>query len=292
MKTKFLYQPPLPFLGSKRNFVKVTIENLLSLEHKGIITKDTIFLDVFGGSGILSHNIKRLFPNNRVVWNDFDNFQERLDNIQATNDLLFKIDEARQKNKVGYRVSDESKKEILSIIQHELDTCAYVDFFTISRYLLFQNFYAKDINELKKYPFYAKSNYFKPFELNGYLENVERISADFVEVVELFKNQNVFSIYDPPYLFSNESMYSAQWSMRNFLKLMSLLKPPYFLYSHTKSGILDFMECFSGFENIKVVTRKSFLTKHCCYEEYMIIQEAPPAVCAKNAQSLFKRIGK
>ena len=37
-----------------------------------------VFLDLFGGSGLLSHHLKCRYPNNRVVWNDFDNYAERL----------------------------------------------------------------------------------------------------------------------------------------------------------------------------------------------------------------------
>lgn len=51
------------------------------------IKQDTIFLDVFGGSGLLSHNLKRWYPHNEVVWNDFDNYQARLNNAPITQEL-------------------------------------------------------------------------------------------------------------------------------------------------------------------------------------------------------------
>lgn len=276
MKTKLLYQPPLPFQGSKRCFTNLAISTLLDLERQGIITRDTIFVEVFGGSGILSHNIKRVFPNNRVVWNDYDDYKARLTNIEATNEFLEKIDTIRQKNKVGFRVSEDSRNEILALIQNELDTWGYVDFITLSAHLLFQNNYAKNIDDLKKQAFYVKSSYFKPFVLDGYLENVERISCDFVEAIKQYEGQNVFFIYDPPYLFSNEQAYSAKWSMRNFLQLMALVKPPFIFFSHADSGILDFMECFSGFENIRIKQKQRTLTSTKTHEEYMILQTCPP----------------
>ena len=276
MKTKLLYQPPLPFQGSKRDFNNLVISTLLDLEAQGLITRDTIFVEVFGGSGILSHNIKRVFPNNRVVWNDYDDYETRLNNIQATNELLGKIDKIRQKNKVGFKVSEDSKNEILALIQNELDTWGYVDFITLSCYLLFQGNYAQNIDDLKKLAFYAKSNYFKSFVRDGYLENVERISCDFVEAIKQYEGQNTFFIYDPPYLFSNEQVYSSKWSMRNFLQLMALVKPPFIFFSHASSGILDFMECFSGFENIRIKKKQRTLTSTKSYEEYMILQSCPP----------------
>ena len=30
------------------------------------------FLDVFGGSGLVAHNLKMWYPNNRDIWNDQD----------------------------------------------------------------------------------------------------------------------------------------------------------------------------------------------------------------------------
>lgn len=292
MKTKLLKQPPLPFQGSKRYFINLIINTLLDLESQGFITRDTIFVEVFGGSGIISHNIKRVFSNNHVVWNDYDDYESRLKNIEATNELLEKIDVIRQKNKAGFRVSEDSKNEILALIQNELDTGNYVDFITLSAYLLFQSNYAQNIDDLKKYAFYARSSSFKPFVLYGYLENVERISCDFAEAIKQYEGQNAFFIYDPPYLFSNEKAYSAKWSMRNFLQLMALATPPFIFFSHTDSGILDFIECFSGFENIQIKQKQRTLTKTKTYEEYMILQTCPPPerLCGTQADFKIERI--
>lgn len=288
MKTKLLKQPPLPFHGNKRFFINLTINTLLDLETQGFITRDTIFVEVFGGSGIISHNIKRVFSNNRVVWNDYDDYESRLKNIEATNELLEKIDPIGQKNKVGFKISEENKNEILALIQNELDTGGYVDFLTLSSQLLFQTNYAKNIDDLKKHAFYTKKRYFKPFVRDNYLENVERISCDFVEAIKQYEGQNVFFIYDPPYLYSNEQAYSAKWSMRNFLQLMALVKPPFIFFSHTDSGILDFMECISGFENIQIKQKQRTLTNTKTYEEYMILQACPPPERTYGTQADFK----
>lgn len=77
-ETQAVYKTaPLPFMGQKRNFLK-KIKAVLS-EKK--IDKDTVFIDVFGGSGLIAHNVKTWYEDNEVIWNDFDNYQERLDNI-------------------------------------------------------------------------------------------------------------------------------------------------------------------------------------------------------------------
>lgn len=41
-------------------------------------------VDVFGGSGLLSHTVKRIKPKARVIYNDFDGYSERLKHIDDT----------------------------------------------------------------------------------------------------------------------------------------------------------------------------------------------------------------
>lgn len=57
---KLLYKAPLPFLGQKRNWIRYLPlffqQNLLN----NFNPDDYIFLDMFGGSGLLSHNLKLL----------------------------------------------------------------------------------------------------------------------------------------------------------------------------------------------------------------------------------------
>ena len=73
---------PLPFVGQKRMFAKEFIKVL------DRFPDSTVFVDLFGGSGLLSHITKRVRPDAVVVYNDFDNYRQRLDNIPNTNQLL------------------------------------------------------------------------------------------------------------------------------------------------------------------------------------------------------------
>ena len=72
----------MPFVGQKRMFVKEFIKIL------GQIPADTVFVDLFGGSGLLSHVTKRTKPESTVVYNDFDNYRCRLRHIPQTNRLI------------------------------------------------------------------------------------------------------------------------------------------------------------------------------------------------------------
>ena len=71
---------PLPFQGQKRNFAKKFAEVL------GEFPDDAIYLDLFGGSGLLSHITKRIKPEARVIWNDHDDYYGRFLKFDQTNE--------------------------------------------------------------------------------------------------------------------------------------------------------------------------------------------------------------
>ena len=60
---------------------------LETMRADGEIDGESIFIDVFGGSGLVAHNIKQWYPRNQVIWNDYDNYQARLDHIAQTKSL-------------------------------------------------------------------------------------------------------------------------------------------------------------------------------------------------------------
>lgn len=65
---KTFNQAPLPFQGQKRRFIKDFKEALKEFP------EDAIYVDLFGGSGLLSHAVKSVYPNAQVLWNDFDDW--------------------------------------------------------------------------------------------------------------------------------------------------------------------------------------------------------------------------
>lgn len=73
---------PLPFQGQKRMFAKEYIKVLESYPD------GTTFENLFGGSGLLSHIAKCQKPNSTVVYNDFDNYRQRLEALPVTNAIL------------------------------------------------------------------------------------------------------------------------------------------------------------------------------------------------------------
>lgn len=74
MRKQYL-SAPLPFQGQKRMFAKEYIKVLQQFPD------GTTFVDLFGGSGLLSHIAKHQKPNSTVVYNDFDGYRHRLERI-------------------------------------------------------------------------------------------------------------------------------------------------------------------------------------------------------------------
>ena len=82
IKKKIFTTAPLPFMGQKRKFLKQFKPALKNY------SETATYVDLFGGSGLLSHTIKSVYPNAKVIYNDFDNYQERINNIDKTNQVI------------------------------------------------------------------------------------------------------------------------------------------------------------------------------------------------------------
>ena len=117
MNQKVYTSAPLPFQGQKRRFVKAFKNALYNIEIKSI----RLIIDLFGGSGLLSHTAKWTLPETRVIYNDYDNYHVRIENITTTNRLLSKIRCITKKIPSGQRLSKETKREIFDIRPLSMD---------------------------------------------------------------------------------------------------------------------------------------------------------------------------
>lgn len=253
--TKFT-RAPLNFIGQKLNFLKEVLRYLSTQS----IGKDVVFLDLFGGSGLLSHNIKQAYPENKVVWNDFDNYQHRLDLIDIS---TRKIQEFYYKNiltdiktQLGKKMSPEQKKLFLDFIsqwpkeQLDLKTLASITQFmgtkqerdiTTGKYSLFMN------------------RFFLPKSYKLYLKDVTRERMDFRGLYEKYKENELFILADPPYLETYTKCYTGdQWSFEDLSDLISIIKQHRFIYF--SSSRVDHRNLLDGLD-LKIKQR-DMLMKH------------------------------
>ena len=232
--------PPLPFQGNKRNHIK---KILRFLQLKGFDESFTYF-DVFGGSGIISHNIKFRYPKAEVVYNDFDYYTRRIAVLPYTNEIMSRIysEVLKDNYKVNERINETDKAEILKILSNYPND--KIDFLTLTSAFSYSGFYKGSIeNFLNSSFFYKKAKIQR--EANGYLKGVKIIHKDFKEVLKMadaHKGKKLL-ILDPPYLLTDLSAYSkTDWRLTDFLYLIDNIKPPFVFFSSEKSQIRELFE--------------------------------------------------
>ena len=237
-------QPPLPFMGNKRNMLKHIKAVLETMQEDGQIDRETIFIDCFGGSGLISHNIKQWYPSNRVIWNDYDNYQERLNHLDTTEQLRQEIEKITNDTDTPYKdkLHTHTKEKILTLLQDKAQSGAFIDYTTISTYLLFSGNYVTNYQELAKYTFY-NGIASKPLNNKGYLAGVERTQADFIDLLESYKDiTNKCLILDPPYLQTQKGNYNDSFQLAQFFNLIERVQKPYIFFGSHRS---DIMPCFA-----------------------------------------------
>lgn len=240
---------PLSFMGNKRSMLKHIKQVLQDMQGDGYINDETIFLDVFGGSGLISHNIKQWYPKNRVIWNDYDNYQKRLDNISDTEILRAKIYEVFGINDTKEKATQAQKQEILDFIKDFEAKGHYIDYISISTYILFCGNYADSFETLSKYSFYNRVAK-EPLHAKGYLQGVERVRQDFKDLLDSYSHiQNKLLILDPPYLQTQKGNYADHFRLGQFFELIGRVKKPYMFFGSENSDIIESFEYLKAHNN-------------------------------------------
>jgi 16S rRNA G966 N2-methylase RsmD len=239
-KSKKFTQAPLPFMGQKRRFlkqIKQVLENC---------PQDAVYVDLFGGSGLLSHTIKRNFENAQVVYNDYDNYRQRLKNIDKTNELLSEIRLILVGSPNDKKILEPQKSLILKKVLKAEKQNGYVDYITLSSNLLFSMKYVKSYEMLQKETMYncvRLSDYYA----DNYLDGLTIESIDYKELFEKYKNtKNVIFLVDPPYLSTEVGMYKNHWKLKEYLDVLEVLKGTNYVYfTSNKSSIIELCEWMS-----------------------------------------------
>lgn len=227
---------PLPFQGQKRRFIK---------QFTQIITSKPapLYVDLFGGSGLLSHNTKETHPDSRVIYNDYDNYERRLKTIPATNAILSDLRGHLSGVEPDIRLNEKQRLNVLNRIKTEP---GYVDYITLSSSLLFSMNYAKTLKELESSTMYNKIK-MVDYDATGYLAGVEIVRDDYRVIFDRYKNEpGVVFLIDPPYLSTDCQSYENYWKLKDYLDVMlCLFNNSYFYFTSNKSNIIELCEWIS-----------------------------------------------
>lgn len=275
MRRQYL-SAPLPFQGQKRMFAK---EFIKVLKH---YPDDAVFVDLFGGSGLLSHITKCQKPDATVVYNDFDNYRHRLENIPRTNALLDKIREVVASVPRQKVLPEKTKEAILFLIEQEEKERGYVDYITLSTSLLFSMKYATNLDGLRKETFYntvRKCNYDLCLD---FLNGLEVVSCDYRELFRRYKDvPNVVFLIDPPYLSTEVGTYTMNWGLSDYLDvLQTLVGTNYIYFTSNKSSIIELCDWmdrnntignpFTGSEKVEFNARMNYNSS---YTDIMLFKD-------------------
>ncbi len=265
---------PLPFVGQKRNFIKVFKQELVKKE------APKIYIDLFGGSGLLSRVAKDVHPTSKVIYNDYDNYRERLNSITKTNailnDLRPLVAHIQQKTKI-----DISTKE--KIIKRIAKETGFVDYITLSSSLLFSMKYVLSLEQLKKETLYNRIRK-SPIPLaEDYLKGLEVVSLDYKMLFEQYKNyDSVVYLIDPPYLSTDCSTYASDnyWKLKDYLDVLKVLhNQNYFYFTSNKSSIIELCKwigdntgAVNPFDKAKIKTHFTTMNQTSSYTDMMLFK--------------------
>lgn len=256
-------QAPLPFQGQKRQWKSDFVEVIKQ------IPNGTTVVDLFGGSGLLSHFAKQANPTLSYIWNDFDNYQSRLDDIERTNNIMDELRRICEGLPRWQRLPQEKEEEIRTMCR-EYNSVAPIDYFTISRSLVFSSRAVESFDEFMKCGYYNRVKHTN-YDATGYLLDVERVSKDYRELIEEHKGQGAVFLCDPPYLstdtaqYGNDDYTGLAWHIELISRLMG---EDFILFTSERSETLELVEgikCITGvdvFADATIQNRSYGIGKH------------------------------
>jgi len=235
-------QSPLPFQGQKRTFTKSFKTALANYPSKGV------YVDLFGGSGLLSHTVKTVYPDAKVVYNDFDDFSKRLQAIPETNRMLVQFRQILSGYPRGVKITGKTREQIIKQLE-EADRRGYVDWITLSSNLKFAMNYSINLSGFTGDMLYNKIR-LSDYDATGYLGGVEIVRYDYRELFRQYRDvENVVFIVDPPYLSTDTATYGSNgyWKLRDYLDVLQVIhNQNYFYFTSNKSQIVELCEWISS----------------------------------------------
>ena len=283
---KHYLSAPLPFVGQKRMFAKEFIK-VLSQFPDG-----TLFVDLFGGSGLLSHIAKCQKPHSKVVYNDFDNYRQRLQKIPRTNILLSELRSIVKDFPRHKLIPEKIKNRIIECISHEEKEYGFVDYITISSSLLFSMKYVLSLDKLKKETLYNNIRLTDYPLCEDYLNGLEVTSCDYRCLYEQYKDTpGVVFLIDPPYLSTEVGTYNMYWKLADYLDVLNMLHGHSFIYfTSNKSSIIDLCDWMgknptigNPFDGCQRVDFNAHMNHTAKYTDIMLYKKQPQIEYNKTA---------
>lgn len=232
MKTKLFYEQrifeginiPIRFSGNKRLW-----QDFIEARAKELPQNATV-VDVFGGSGIVSYYITKIRPDLKVIYNDFDNYLDRVDHIEDLETIrqgLQKIAGKRTHGKIRQnndldknKLSDSKKQKILDYLDDCKNKKMFIDNNVICTWLT-HGFSARDKLTMDTLMLNGiPANPLNIDKAKEYADVLRPLKTKF-DVRSIFKSKrlqkllhdtSVYWVLDPPYRNTDTSDYKNEFS--------------------------------------------------------------------------------
>lgn len=199
MAKQIFKQAPLPFIDQKRMFLKHFKQVLDNIPNDG---EGWTIVDVFGGSGLLSHTAKHLKPKACVIYNDYDNYSERLVHIDDINKLRRIIANLVVDTPKNKRLDNAKKLQIIEAIEAFK---GYKDLHILCSWLAFSGQQVSSFDELYKQNFWHCVRQSDYPTAEGYLEGIEIVREFFHQLVLQFSGKPNTLLVRAPTVFMHTS---------------------------------------------------------------------------------------
>lgn len=276
VKPTLQHKAPLPFVGQKRFFLK-HFRKVLD-EHIPNNGEGWTIIDVFGGSGLLSNNAKHLKPAATVVFNDFDNYSERLKHVADSNRLRQQLMDVLCDYPRQTLLDKSIKHQVIAVIENFKGN---IDIRVLSTWLLFAGNHVNNLDELYASHLYNSLRRTDFPAVDDYLTGIDVVSESYDTLIPRYAEQpNTLLIFDPPYVNTQQGAYAQKeyFGMVQFLKLMQCVRPPYIFFSSTRSELPAYLKFLQDHDsqawervgNYETISLKAQMNKNSSYEDHMI----------------------
>lgn len=238
-----------------------------------------VVVDAFGGSGLLSHVAKAVWPKAEVVYNDYDGYSERLGMIGVTNKVVEELRIVTVGLKYEERLSETKKEEVLEVLRRYREGGA-VDWYTIGSNLLFGGRWALSYEDITKNGLYNMV-ITRQYCADGYLDGVNVVHEDYKALCGRYEGRkDVLLVLDPPYMNADVGMYGCYWGLKEYLDVLKVMRGMRYVFFTTgKSKLVELLQWLDENTNWKgvldgatVMRRKNKVNYGSGYEDVMIVR--------------------
>lgn len=250
---------PFSFSGHKLRVCDIVSRNIALLGGvRGIV-------DVFGGSGILSANLKKDYPHLPIVYNDFDGDSRQFVHLEELEDAYCYFKEKLER--FGFSATKRGDRgdrgDVGGVIECFLkNERGYCDFVlgcvlkkcshpgacvTYKTESMYRDYFLKCARMGRKMFFKNTIPKFKAVYFDRYLDGLDVRHADWRELLREFSGSGYLFLCDPPYIQTEQGAYSGAFHLKDVLDLIGALKHEnVFYFCNNESGFFDVLKFVSG----------------------------------------------